>query len=213
MFIQLKPREESFLALSKDLKRKFEAIVLCEGETDVKILKAVTEKIGVEAKLSIGVTDCGGIENLKDLAQTISSLMGLSRRLKTLAIIIDMNDRTPGQRVQELMIYLKPLKIREPERLTKKLYRVEISDRILLIHIAGIEELPFRKHVIEDHVVKLLLEKRALEKLDIEGRAMAKSLLKDLGKDPVEVIKDSSLENIKKAFQNLIELIKQVALK
>lgn len=124
-----------------------------------------------------------------------------------------MNDRTPGQRVQELMIYLKPLKIREPERLTKKLYRVEISDRILLIHIAGIEELPFRKHVIEDHVVKLLLEKRALEKLDIEGRAMAKSLLKDLGKDPVEVIKDSSLENIKKAFQNLIELIKQVALK
>lgn len=82
MFIQLKPREESFLALSKDLKRKFEAIVLCEGETDVKILKAVTEKIGVEAKLSIGVTDYGGIENLKDLAQTISSLMGLSGDLK-----------------------------------------------------------------------------------------------------------------------------------
>jgi len=69
-FIQLKPREQSFISIARDLTKRLSSVVLCEGSSDVDILKAVVE----EPEVNIGITDCGGIRETYEVTRYVAVL-------------------------------------------------------------------------------------------------------------------------------------------
>lgn len=58
--LQLKPREESFYTILFEKLAKVDAIILCEGRSDVEVIKAVF-KIGASGGLVINLTVCSAI--------------------------------------------------------------------------------------------------------------------------------------------------------
>jgi len=70
---QLKPWEEAFMKILMDVKR-LDAIIICEGCSDVEVYKSVLRKLtsGVERRVSIGFTDAEGLRNIPEIATAIA---------------------------------------------------------------------------------------------------------------------------------------------
>ncbi|MCD6368809.1 MAG: hypothetical protein J7L38_03320, partial [Thermoproteales archaeon] len=102
MMLQLKPLEESFFKfIHKGLKR-LDAVILCEGKDEAKAFKAVARRLGFETPGCIGVTDAEGIKNVPKLIGSIILLMRVARKIKGLAVLVDMEELDPRERVKRL---------------------------------------------------------------------------------------------------------------
>jgi hypothetical protein len=165
LITQLKPREEAFMKILMDVKR-LDIIVICEGRSDVEVYKSVLRKLasGVERKVSIGFTDAEGLDNIPELATAIATLSKHSRKLKALVIAIDADEYRAEDRASGLVDSLKARGIVvesfEKRGLYDQVYVVNISSNgrrlKALILINGDFTIPAKKHVLEDHCVKLL---------------------------------------------------------
>jgi hypothetical protein len=162
---QLKPREEAFMKILMDVKR-LDIIVICEGRSDVEVYKSVLRKLasGVERKVSIGFTDAKGLDNIPELATAIATLSKHSRKLKALVIAIDADEYRAEDRASGLVDSLRARGIVvesfEKRGLYDQVYVVNISSNgrrlKALILINGDFTIPAKKHMLEDHCVKLL---------------------------------------------------------
>ena len=86
--------------------RVVRAIVLCEGERDVKVLKAIAKRLGLLDTLrDVAVTDSEGINTLKGTVfpTILSLILGKVIRVKPLAPIVDVNKLTTEESVQAIM--------------------------------------------------------------------------------------------------------------
>mgnify|MGYP000371378465 CR=1 FL=1 len=101
-FLQLKPAEQLFLKMARDLMR-LDALVLCEGTRDAELFKLVAGEPGMR----LGVTDCGGIREVYEVGRYVADLARLSRRLKSLARAVLSHGGT------EAFLSLPPGKLRE----------------------------------------------------------------------------------------------------
>jgi 5S rRNA maturation endonuclease (ribonuclease M5) len=162
---QLKPWEEAFMKILMDVKR-LDAIIICEGRSDVEVYKSVLRKLtsGVERRVSIGFTDAEGLRNIPEIATAIATLSKHSRRLKTLIIAIDADEYKAEDRASGLIDSLRARGIViegfEKHGLYDQVYVANISSNgrrlKVLILVNGDFTIPAKKHVLEDHCVKLL---------------------------------------------------------
>jgi hypothetical protein len=165
LITQLKPWEEAFMKILMDVKR-LDIIVICEGRSDVEVYKSVLRKLasGVERKVSIGFTDAEGLDNIPELATAIATLSKHSRKLKALVIAIDADEYRAEDRASGLVDSLRARGIVvesfEKRGLYDQVYVVNISSNgrrlKALILINGDFTIPAKKHMLEDHCVKLL---------------------------------------------------------
>ncbi len=162
---QLKPWEHAFMKILMDVKR-LDVIIICEGRSDVEVYKSVLRKLtsGVERRVSIGFTDAEGLENIPEIATAIATLSKHSRKLKTLVIAIDADEYRAEDRASMLVDSLRArgIVVESFEKcgLYDQVYVVNISSNgrrlKVLILINGDFTIPAKKHVLEDHCVKLL---------------------------------------------------------
>ncbi len=203
-FHQLKPQEDSFIKIARSVVRILDVFMLCEGRTDVEIFKVIAEKLGLRDFKELGITDSGGVEIVYELAKYIMTISKLSKKLKALAAIIDSNEYSPNQRVHSFINSLKFIgaNIIRLTDLRDNVYSFLMNGRKLIILVAGLLELPFKKHMIEDYVVKLLIEQGVLSLLQIVNYESAKDVLTSRGIDPLKVIRDAEEKEVKKVFQS-----------
>jgi len=199
MIAQLKPFEDSFYQMVFHKLKKIDVLVLCEGKTETELIKALLNKMHkLETLKVIGITDCQGINNIPQLTQALLSLIKLSRKLKTVAILIDAETETPQNRIRMIMDSLKSrgIKIsREPEKCCKQTYKTIISVNnkkvILIVSISGIFTTPKERHTIEDHIVKLIGEQKVREN---------KSRLLEV---TLKVLEKADVKKLKQAFPHI----------
>ena len=105
VILQLKPHQESFYKVVHDKIRSLDAIVLCEGATDTEAAKKILQKMKetqpkTAVQQVIAFTDAGGKENIPLLADALLALLKLSRKLRTIAVIMDAEESTAEQRAK-----------------------------------------------------------------------------------------------------------------
>jgi len=208
--IQLKPKEQAFYDMARNLTRKFRVIVLCEGEKDAEILKVIIAKIGMPLSGNIGITDCGGDPSIRDVAVYAATLAKLSRRLQTIVVMVDANRHASAARAKSVIDSLNALgiDIMETQEVEESLYKAKTERLDILVQIVGIKELPFKKHTIEDHVIQLLILEGKIKKEQIEKTVEAKEILDEQKEKIRSIIENSKKENVEQAFKNIIELLR-----
>jgi 5S rRNA maturation endonuclease (ribonuclease M5) len=212
LILQLKPKEQTFYQMARNLTKKLKIIMLCEGKEDVETLKALIAKIEIPCR-NIGITDCEGISTLKEIAVYIATLARIARKLEKIALVVDADEQTVEQRFQSLLEFLKArgLNIKETLPLSEALYKIKIDGNDLVLKIAGNLELPFQRHTMEDHLVKLLLLNGSINDQQLGRTRDAKTVLAGQERAHV-IIKNSLKENVEQAYGNIIEFLK-VAIK
>lgn len=100
---------------------------------------------------------------MPNLAEALLSLARFSRKLETIAILVDAEKETPQERIKSIVDSLKSRNIKitkDPEKCCKQTYKTEIlvNNRkiTLIISVSGIYTVSKEKHTIEDHMVKLI---------------------------------------------------------
>ena len=154
-FLQLKPAEQSFIRLARDLTKKLDALVLCEGPSDAEVLKLVVE----QPERNVGVTDCGGVREVFEVGRYVAVLARLSRRLRGLGVVVNADEYGYEERAIALTNSLKAhgLRVSGPVELSEGLYEGLAERRRLLICVMGLHDIPVDKHCVEDHLIKALV--------------------------------------------------------
>ena len=208
MLVQLKPHHEAFYRFVFDRLMRLNALILCEGKTEVEVVKRIAEKLGVSLQdFSVGVTDCEGIEVVPKMTSAILVLARLSRRLKVMVVIIDAEDMNVEDRVRSFTDSLgaRGARVSNLSPIDDQVYfvRVTVEDRTLAMVIAinGVFTLPFRRHKLEDHAVKLLLLSGRMSDEDLGRYKDSKEVI---GRDGiVELIEDSDEGHVRCAFNHI----------
>ncbi|MHA1506470.1 MAG: DUF3226 domain-containing protein [Candidatus Asgardarchaeia archaeon] len=213
MLVQLKPSEESFTSFVLNRLKRLDVILLCEGRTEVEIIKAVVKKLDVEVKLHIGLTDCEGIDALPRLASTVALLANLSRKLKVLSVLVDAETMNFIDRVNNIISSLRAKKLwtTSPQPIAKcdQVFQLYIKTYFrklpLIIAVSGIKEFEFVKHCIEDHGVRLMLLERNIDSQEVLKYSEAEQIVRR--NELIEIIKNSKRENTEKAFNHITCLL------
>jgi hypothetical protein len=165
----------------------------------------------------MGITDCEGIDNIPGMAQAITSLAKVSVKLKTMIVIADAEDLSVDVRVQSIIDSLRSKgasisdlqPLMECNQVYRANMRVEGRVIILMMAVSGDFDLPFKKHGIEDHGVRLLLLKRVVEESELYRYESAKHIIVDQSA-LLKYIDNSDKENVKRTFSHLYHVLKHV---
>ncbi len=217
--LQLKPYEEAFYNIARSIRRKLSSIIICEGSDDAKILKSIIRKIGIECKATIGVSHGGGQPSIDELIEYVIVLSRLSRRLKSIGLVIDSEELTPHEKYLNILSKLKGKqqdigfsKIEEVV-IEENFYMLKIrfDQRVinLLMAISGLTEYPFKHHMIEDHALKLAFKEKDLDQSIVNDLTRSKEAFNSVD-NIIALIERASKENIIASFNHLINLIKYV---
>lgn len=219
MLVQLKPGEELFYKFVFNEFKRFDAMLLCEGGTEVKVVKAIIGKLGIEIKLALGLTDCEGINMVPQLAGVIALLARISRKLKVLSVLVNAETMDFIDRVESITNSLKSkgLQVSDPQPITRcnQVFQldIKINSRTLplIIAVNGIKEFKFAKRCIEDHAVKLMLLEGKIGSQEVLKYGEAKQIVR--GNEIIENIRNSNKENIILAFNHITCLLNSLAVK
>ncbi|MCD6489102.1 MAG: hypothetical protein J7K21_07770, partial [Desulfurococcales archaeon] len=180
---QLKPMEEGFFYFIFNRLKPMSTVILCEGDTDVKILKAVIKKLGLVLD-STGITDCEGVNNEPKIIWAIISLTAVARKLENIIAIVDADEDDYYTKTIKIIDSLRSRGINmdniEPVKCSKQVFKttVKTSKNInLIIIVNGVQELPFNTHEVEDHIIQLLILERKTNLQSIQGFNKAKEAL------------------------------------
>ncbi len=207
--------DRGFYQLVKTAVR-VKTLILCEGRSDVEIVKELTKGLGLKIR-EVGILDCGGIDRLRDICPCIVALVTVSRSVDTIAVIVDSNKMEKCQRGRGLYDSLCAhlggnAQLNELQELEEGLYQTKVRfDRksvIIYICVVGDFKKPlnsFKTHEIEDHVVRLLLLKG--RRVEIGSFNTAKAVLEVHGIDALEEIRVSDPEDLRRAFGPLATLL------
>ncbi len=214
--IQLKPREESFQAIVSNLTKKFDAIILCGGKSDAEIIKILNRKVGLQLGNNIAITHSEGIRNMLKLAKYISVLSRLSRKLKLLGIIIDLDDKKPEERFNSIKNSLNAanLQLESIQKLKQQVYNgiLKINNRSLDIKIAlaGLTELPFQRHMIEDYITKIALTKNQITQEIPKQFNSAKTLLQVLQINIRSILNNTGKQELEEVFEPIVTMLEKI---
>ncbi len=225
-FLQLKPAEELFLKIARDLMR-LDALVLCEGARDAELLKLVAGEPGIR----LGITDCGGIREVYEIGRYVAALARLSRRLRSLGVLVNADEYKPVERADGIVRSLREhgIETGDLEPISEDLFRAQVEGRPLIICVAGRMDLPVDGHCIEDHVLMALISAGELELDDVKRlseelrrvalirqaspKVDAKDILDVMGLDPVMEVRrllSSRPGDVRRAFSKLVRLVKEL---
>lgn len=208
-FVQLKPLENSFYTIASGIIRRFYALILCEGRSDSEIVKAVARKLELMPNRSVGITDCGGKDSLKNIASYAAILAEYSRKLNMIGVIIDADKYSPNERAHSFFNSIKAhLGVTSDiSKIADAVYTFNVERLQFVIHIAGDVDLPFTKHEIEDYVVRLIIRIGKADRNSITG-VRAKAFLECLDIDFLSLIEESTRDDVEDAFSYLINFLR-----
>ena len=180
MLVQLKPHQETFYKFVMNKLRSLDAIVLCEGKMEVKVVKRIIRKLNLEIKGFVGITNCEGISHVPVMTCVVALLARLARKLKVIAVIMDAEEMSIKDRAESMINSLRArkLNVEDLEPINSQVFRtfITINEKklTLLIAINGDYTLPFEKHKIEDHIVKLMILESKIEKMILRNTRIQK---------------------------------------
>lgn len=209
---QLTPFEESFYRIASRLVRNFDVIILCEGESDVHIVKDIVKKVNMDCKLNIGISSGGGQPNVYELLEMVMAIIRLSRRLKHIGLIVDSEDRGIEDKFHDIInIVGKNFNIIEEKELGGQVFLIKVRYNVknlpLYIAINGDVSLRFSRHMLEDHCVKLAELENKLNKSIDDARASKEVINMD---ECRKIIEEADINNIKNAFPHIVSLLKHI---
>lgn len=218
VLIQLKPLQESFYTFVFQRLRKLEAVILCEGVTEVEIVKEIVRKLGIELGVAMGVTDCEGIDNVPRVVIAIVTLTKLARKLRKIGVIVDAEDLDLESRARNIVNSLRARglsadELRQVGRCSQVyVTRVGVDRNRLMLAIAinGDFSLPLKKHAIEDHAVKLLLLEGRIDMKVVSMCEDAKQIIRSR-REIIELVRQSSRENVENAFTHIHRLLSLIS--
>jgi hypothetical protein len=213
--IQLKLLRESFYVVFVKLA-PLNAVVLCEGHSDAEIAKRILKKMESEGviggiSLKVGFTDVGGRDNVPTMLDAILSLTRNSRRLKDIVVVVDGDEYSVDDRVRSIVDSLVSrgalVEGLQRDSVCNQVYvsRVTVDRRSLrlLIAVNGDYSMPFKRHCLEDHCVKLMGRRV------VEGVESSKQLVSV--KECLEHIEEAGAERVCEAFHHICRVF-QIAL-
>ena len=214
MIRQLKPYKDSFYTFVYSGVKRFDALILCEGRTDAEVIKELIRKLGIGGKKSLAITDCEGINKLYDVAAVIALLFRIFRKVKVLAVIIDADRFGVKERLDSLTNSLssKGLEVSQAEALLSQVFRLSLQNTAITTYVAinAVRQYHFKKHELEDHILKLLELEGRISKDDVVSTTTAKEYLSSRGYDVIEVVRTSAKENVSKALNHIVTLLMHV---
>ena len=215
MIGQLRPARDSFYTFVFSGITRFDALILCEGRMDAEVLKELARKLDVCTSKSIAVTDCEGIDKLYDVAAAVALLLRISRKLRIIALVVDADELSPHERADSLANSLasRGLRVTGVEEEDKQLFSLNIRSAAARVYVAvsAVEEYDFERHMLEDHVLKLLELEGRIERGELKGAATAKEALARAGFDTLKVLRVASRRRAVEAFSHMTGLLKLIA--
>ncbi|MCS7365130.1 MAG: hypothetical protein NDF54_06830 [archaeon GB-1867-035] len=213
MLIQLKPREESFTTILFQRLRKLDTLLLCEGKTETKVIKAIIKKLGIQLHGNVGVTDSEGINQLYNLTYILTLLISKTfKKVRKLAILLDSEQMAIEERVKSLVDSLKAkgYNINNIEKTCHQTYKINGIKPPIYVSINGIHSLNhFQKHTIEDHGAILLSKLNPNIKEKIKTAKDAQEIIHK--EELVPLIEKSKPEQVKQAFNHIYCLLNQIS--
>ena len=214
--IQLKPLEESFYIMVFDKLAKLDSIVLCEGKTEVETVKHVVEKLGFKVDLNVGLADYEGIRVVPRIVQAIAALAKIARKIRSIGVLVDSEKQTYYERVNSVIDSLrakninveKPTPLGGSRQVFKTNLRINEKTIALIVAVSGVENYPFKKHTIENHALELMILENKLKPEKLNVLKEAKDLVNR--EKILEIISGSSKENIEKAFDYIVKMLKEL---
>ena len=180
MFLQLKPWGQSFLQLARDFTRRCSGIVLCEGKSDAEAIKVAAEVLGFKFRGTLAITDCGGVSGVREVAEYVAVLAHVSRKLKVISVVIDADECSLAERAYSIISSLKArgVDVEGFSEIHEGVFKGNLPAASLVVCVLGLMELPFRRHCLEDHFVKVLLIDGKLRESDLERFESSKEAFK-----------------------------------
>jgi DNA-binding Lrp family transcriptional regulator len=213
--IQLKLLRESFYVVFVKLA-PLNAVVLCEGHSDAEVAKRILKKMESEGvigriSLKVGFTDVGGRDNVPTMLDAILSLTRNSRRLKDIVVVVDGDEYSVDDRVRSIVDSLVSrgalVEGLQRDSVCNQVYvsRATVDRRSLrlLIAVNGNFSMPFKRHCLEDHCVKLMGRRV------VEGVESSKQLVSV--KECLEHIEEAGAGRVCEAFHHICRVF-QIAL-
>ena len=215
--LQLKPKDNAFLKMARDITGRLDIIFVCEGKRDVEVLKGVIGKIFGELMCNLAVTDCEGKDAISEATLYTATLATVSRRLKVIAILIDADEYKPEHRANSITNSLRA-------RL-EDVHTIKISDDVfeirsqrlnvkIFVKVVGDLLLPFEKHTIDDYITRLLILENEIEESEItvfrSSKEIVDEFLRHNNVSVKELILNAEEKNVQNAFENIVNYVRLV---
>lgn len=202
----------TFIELAKGMIR-LNQMILCEGIEDRGDLNALAGKLGVGVPIGTGLICCGGVDPLQEFAGYIAALAHVSKRLRTILLVIDSDTNTPDQRIQSLVqsLQCRNIEIRDLQLVSGSIYRAcarsSPGSLSLIVKIAGDMKLPFTRHEREDYAVQLLILNGEITLTDLTGFVKSSDFLNSRNRKSNTIILNSTEDNVRHAYENIINFL------
>ena len=202
-------RIDNFIRLARNSMFRLQVLILCEGSDDIDTLQALIGKLNVQLPRYSGVSDCGGISKLEELAPFVATICNLRKRTRKIVLIIDANTRTAQQRVNSLKQSLEShhVRIENLHQVSDSIYGATFERFDFLIKAVGKMDLPFKSHEMEDYAVYLLRIKAEVGDNQLVNFHKASDFIKEHGKKADVIIEESEESDVRKAYENIIDLL------
>ncbi len=221
MIMQLKPSERSYETFVLSDVKSFKVFILCEGRTESEVLKILYKRLGFSIDKPIAISDCGGINKVYGIAQSIALIANLSRKLSVLAVVVDADELEFNGRFNSLVNSLRSQGIEvntQCQVLDKQIFKTRIKglkrDFDFYVVVNGVTDYEFPKHVLEDHVIKLLElqgKLRDIAKESITSKVgSSKELIRSHGIDVIKEISNAEVGVLRESFSHLVRFLELI---
>lgn len=216
-FSHFGPEEtRALIQLARGFVGKLDVMVLCEGDEDERDLNALTEKLGILIRNGTGLTSCGGVEQLQELAHYIVALAQCSRTLKRIVLLVDADKSTVKERIQSLKQSLEAHNIViDPFQLVsgsiyEAIIRLTSRNVNLTVKIAGEMSMPFERHERDDYAVQLMILDGEITVDKLAGFSKSSDFLDNCNRDSCKMIHASVEGNVRQAYRNILDLLQMI---
>lgn len=216
-FFHFGPEEtRTLIQLARGMVGKLKVMILCEGDEDERDLNALSNKLSIPIPGDIGLTSCGGVDQLQEFARYVAALANVSRTLRRIVLIVDADKSTVEQRIQSLIQSLEShnMHIENLELVSGSIYRASVrslsGNLNFLVKIAGEMGLPFERHEREDYAVRLLIINGEITVNKLTGSLKSSDFLNNCNKNSAKIIQDSPEGNVRQAYENLLNLLQML---
>jgi len=194
--------------------RRAHAIILCEGSTEVEVVKAVNKRLDIlDGEVRVAITDCEGINTLR--REVLPSIIGLIStkvitKARILGVVLDAEDLSPNERVRSVVNGLRSRNVSLTyEAINDNVWRITLSnDRTVIVAVSGVMNYDwFIKHAIEDNILLLKELEGLVDSNTIRSVKEASTLV---SRNDLQLINNANTDNIKTSFKHVVKLLELI---
>ena len=194
--------------------RRAHAIILCEGSTEVEVVKAVNKRLNMlDGEVRVAITDCEGINTLrKKILPFIVRVIAFKvlSKARVLGVVLDAEDLSPNERVRGITNGLRSRNVSLTcDAVNDNVWRITLSnDRTVIVAVSGVMNYEwFTKHTIEDHILLLKELEGLVDSNTIRNVKEASTLV---SRNDLQLINNASTDNIKTSFKHVVKLLELI---